>query len=53
MPCVGRDLDSRTSLMSVSARNVSPQNTGEGKITSEKPRLAIVVPVDVRRLEIM
>ena len=31
-------------MISVSALSVSPQNTGLGKLTSLKPRLATVVP---------
>ena len=44
MPVDGRDRDRRASRTSVTTWIVSPVNTGAGKSTREKPRLATVVP---------
>ena len=44
MPASGRDRDRRASRTSVTTWMVSPANTGAGKSTREKPRLATVVP---------
>jgi hypothetical protein len=39
IPCPARDFDSRFERISVSARSVSPANTGAGSRTSLQPRL--------------
>src|SRR5690242_3786642 len=44
MPVPGRDRDRRASMTSVTTWMVSPANTGAGRSTREKPRLATVVP---------
>src|SRR3546814_16969057 len=49
IPCVGRDLLSRSSTTLVRARIVSPEKTGLGKPVSVMPRLADVVPTNRNR----
>src|SRR5262245_40909130 len=44
MPASGRDRDARAPLTSVSARRVSPANTGRRKVMLPNPRFATVVP---------